>query len=137
MVKDFKEFLLKQNALALAIGVIIGAGLGKVVSSIAEDVINPVIGLLLPGGDWRSAKIVLAHGVDGAGKPTETAITYGHLIGSVVDFLIIALVIYWIAKAFIPKPGEPKPATKECPQCREIVPLAATRCKACTQPLTA
>ena len=137
MIKDFKEFLLKQNALALAIGVIIGAAIGKVVSSIAEDVINPVIGLLLPGGDWRGAKIVLAHGVDAAGKPTETAITYGHLIGSAIDFVIIALVIYMIAKAFIPKPGEVKPATKECPQCKEIVPIAATRCKACTQPLAA
>jgi len=137
MIKDFKEFLVKQNALALAIGVIIGAAIGKVVSSIAEDVINPIIGLLLPGGDWRGAKIVLAHGVDAAGKPTETAITYGHLIGSAVDFLVIALVIFMIAKAFIPKPGEAKPATKECPQCRELVPISATRCKACTQPLTA
>ena len=137
MLKEFKEFLLKQNALALAIGVIIGAAIGKVVSSIAEDMINPLVGLLLPGGDWRNAKIVLAHGVDAAGKPTETAMTYGHLIGSAVDFLIIALVIYMIAKAFIPKPGEAKPATKECPQCKEIVPIAATRCKACTQPLAA
>src|SRR5438876_753431 len=72
MIKDFKEFLLKQNALALAIGVIIGAAIGKVVSSIAEDVINPVIGLLMPGGDWRGAKIVLAHGVDAAERPTVT-----------------------------------------------------------------
>ena len=82
MIKEFKGFLVKQNALALAIGVIIGAAVGKVVTSIAEDVINPIIGLLLPGGSWRDAKIVLAHGVDAAGKPTETAITYGHLIGS-------------------------------------------------------
>ena len=135
MIKDFKEFLVKQNALALAIGVIIGAAIGKVVSSIAEDVINPIIGLMMPGGDWRSAKIVLAHGVDAAGKPTETAITYGHLIGSAVDFVVIAIVIFMIAKAFIPKPGEAKPVTKECPQCKELVPIAATRCKACTQPL--
>jgi large conductance mechanosensitive channel len=137
MLKDFKEFLLKQNALALAIGVIIGAGIGKVVSAIVEDAINPVIGLLLPGGDWRSAKIVLAHGVDAAGKVTETGITYGHLIGAVVDFVIIAFVVYMIGKAFMPKPGEKAPTTKECPQCREIIPIAATRCKACTQPVSA
>ena len=104
MLKEFKAFLLKQNALALAIGVIIGAATSKIVTSIVEDVINPVIGLLLPGGDWRTARIVLARGVDAAGKPTETAITYGHLIGAVVDFLIIAIVIYMIANAFIPKP---------------------------------
>jgi large conductance mechanosensitive channel len=134
MIKEFKEFLLKQNALALAIGVIIGAAVGKIVSSIAEDVINPIIGLLLPGGSWRDAKIVLAHGVDAAGKPTESAITYGHLIGAAVDFLIIALVIFLIAKSFVPKPGEAKP-TKECPQCMELIPAAATRCKACTQPV--
>jgi large conductance mechanosensitive channel len=137
MVKEFKEFLLKQNALALAIGVIIGAAIGKVVSSIVEDAINPIIGLLLPGGDWRNARIVLAHGVDAAGKPTEAAITYGHLVGSVVDFVIIAVVIYMIAKSFIPRPGEAKPTTKECPQCKELIPLAATRCKACTQPVAA
>ncbi|HYT32575.1 MAG TPA: large conductance mechanosensitive channel protein MscL [Thermoanaerobaculia bacterium] len=134
MIKEFKGFLVKQNALALAIGVIIGAAVGKVVTSIAEDVINPIIGLLLPGGSWRDAKIVLAHGVDAAGKPTETAISYGHLIGSAVDFLVIALVVFLIMKAFLPKPGEAAP-TKECPQCKELIPAAATRCKACTQPV--
>jgi large conductance mechanosensitive channel len=134
MIKEFKGFLVKQNALALAIGVIIGAAVGKVVTSVAEDVINPIIGLLLPGGSWRDAKIVLAHGVDAAGKPTETAITYGHLIGSAVDFLVIALVVFLIMKAFLPKPGEASP-TKECPQCKELIPAAATRCKACTQPV--
>ena len=137
MIKEFKEFLLKQNALALAVGIIIGAAVGKVVTAIVDDTINPVIGLLLPGGDWRNAKIVLAHGMDAAGKPTETAITYGHLIGSLVDFMIIAFVVYMIAKAFIPKPGEVKPETKDCPQCREVIPIKATRCKACTQPVGA
>lgn len=135
VLKDFQAFLLKQNAVALAIGVIIGAGIGKVVSSIADDLINPVIGLLLPGGDWRNAKIILARGVDAAGKPTETAITYGHLMGALVDFLIIALVVYMITKYFMPKPHEKAPVTKECPQCREVIPIAATRCRACTQPL--
>jgi len=135
VLKDFKAFLLKQNALALAIGVIIGAAVGKVVSSVAEDVLNPIIGQLLPGGDWRSAKIILSRGVDAAGKPTESAITYGHLIGSVVDFVIIAFVIYMIGRAFLPKPGEKAPETRECPECKELIPIAATRCKACTQPV--
>ncbi len=135
MLKDFKAFLLKQNALALAIGVIIGAAVGKVVSSIAEDVLNPIIGLLLPGGDWRSAKIILSRGVDSSGKPTESGITYGHLIGALVDFVIIALVVYMITRIFLPKPHEKAPETKECPQCKELIPAAATRCKACTQPV--
>ena len=76
MLKDFKDFLLKQNALALAVAVIIGAAIGKVVSSIVEDLINPVIGRMLPGGDWRNARIVLGSGTDAAtGKTTESAIT--------------------------------------------------------------
>lgn len=135
MLKQFKEFLLKQNALALAVGVIIGAGIGKIVSSIADDLINPIVGLLLPGGDWRNAKIVLAHGTDAAGKPTESAITYGHLIGATIDFIIIAFVVFLIVRTFLPKTIEKKPDTKECPQCREIIPIAALRCKACTQPV--
>lgn len=136
MLKQFKEFLLKQNALALAVGVIIGAGIGKIVSSIADDMINPIVGLLLPGGDWRNARIVLAHGTDAAGKPTESAITYGHLIGATIDFIIIAFVVFLIVRTFLPKTIDKKPDTKECPQCREIIPIAAIRCKACTQPVS-
>jgi large conductance mechanosensitive channel len=132
MLKDFKDFLLKQNALALAIGVIIGASIGKVVSAIADDVINPLIGLLLPAGDWRNAKVVLSHATDAAGKVTENAITYGDLIGRIVDFIIIAFVVYLITKSFLPKPGAP--TTKTCPECVEAIPVAATRCRACGQP---
>jgi large conductance mechanosensitive channel len=115
--------------------VIIGAGIGKVVAAVADDVINPVVGLLLPAGDWRNAKIVLSRATDAAGKVTENAIAYGDLIGRIVDFTIIAIVVFAITKAFLPKPGAP--TTKECPECREIVPKDARRCKACTQPLPA
>jgi large conductance mechanosensitive channel len=121
--KDFKAFLLKQNALALAVAVIIGTAIGKVVTSIVEDVINPLLGRMLPGGDWRNARIVLGSGLDPkTGKPVETAITYGHLLGSVVDFVIVAAVVYMISRLFLPRPHEKAPATLECPQCREIVP---------------
>jgi large conductance mechanosensitive channel len=132
MLKEFKEFLLKQNALALAIGVIIGASIGRVVSAIADDVINPIVGLLLPAGDWRNAKIVLSHATDAAGKVTENAIAYGDLMGRVIDFVIISFVVYLIVKAFLPKPGAP--TTKECTECKEIIPRDARRCKACAQP---
>ncbi|HEY3124923.1 MAG TPA: large conductance mechanosensitive channel protein MscL [Thermoanaerobaculia bacterium] len=136
MLKDFKAFLLKQNALALAVAVIIGAAIGKVVTSIVEDLINPLIGRMLPGGDWRNARIVLGSGLDPkTGKPFESSITYGHLLGSIVDFVIIAFVVYMIMRIFLPKPDEKAPETKECPQCKELIPAAATRCKACTQPL--
>jgi len=134
MAREFKDFLVKQNALALAVAVIIGAAIGKVVSSIVDDVINPVLGLALPGGSWREAKIVLSRTTDATGKVVENAIQYGHLLGALVDFAIIGLVIFMIIKYALPKP-EAAPATKECPQCKTLIPAAATRCSACTQPV--
>jgi large conductance mechanosensitive channel len=134
MVREFKEFLVKQNALALAVAVIIGAAIGKVVSSIVDDVINPIIGMTLPGGSWREAKIVLSTSTDAAGKVVENGITYGHLIGAIVDFVIIAFVVFMIIKFAMPKP-EAAPATKECPQCKTLIPASATRCNACAQPV--
>jgi large conductance mechanosensitive channel len=132
--REFKEFLVKQNALALAVAVIIGAAIGKVVSSIVEDVINPIIGLALPGGSWREAKIVLSRTTDAAGKVVENGVTYGHLIGAIVDFVIIAFVVFLIIKYALPKP-EAAPATKECPECRTLIPASARRCNACAQPV--
>ena len=111
-VREFKEFLVKQNALALAVAVIIGAAIGKVVTSIVEDVVNPIIGLALPGGSWREAKIVLSRTTDATGKVVENGITYGHLIGGIVDFVIIAFVVFLIIRYALPRP-EAKPATKE------------------------
>jgi large conductance mechanosensitive channel len=134
VIREFREFLVKQNALALAVAVILGAAIGKIVSSIAEDVINPIIGLALPGGSWREARIVMSRTTDATGKVVESSITYGHLIGAIVDFLIISVVIFLIIKYALPKP-EAAPATKECPQCRTIIPASATRCNACTQPV--
>ena len=134
MFREFKEFLLKQNALALAVGVLIGAGIGKVVSSLVDNVLNPLIGLLLPAGGWRDAMILLRPDIDPKTGKALYAITYGQFIGAVVDFVIIALVVFLLAKTLLPKPGA-APPTKACPQCGEIIPAAATRCRACTQPV--
>jgi large conductance mechanosensitive channel len=123
LTKDFREFLLKQNALALAIGVVIGAAIGKVVSAIVDDIIMPVVGVLIPGGEWRTWELPLTH--DAAGKVTN-AIKYGDLLGRSVDFLIIALVVFAVTKALLKEP------TKTCPRCAEPVAVAATRCKYCT-----
>lgn len=133
MLAEFRGFLTKTNALALAVGVIIGAAVGNVVSAVASDLLMPVIGLLLPGGSWREAKIVLSSSADAAGKVTENAILYGHFIGTVVDFLIISLVLFLIVRTLvrpIPAPA-PEPA-KQCPECLEMIPQAARRCRACT-----
>lgn len=135
VVRDFKSFLTKTNALALAVGVIIGAATGKVVSGVVDDVLMPIVGLVLPKGDWREAKIVLSTGVNAKGETTENAIRYGHLIGTFVDFFFVALVVFLITKALLRE--KPKPVTtKECPRCKEAVPLAATRCRACTSELS-
>ncbi len=125
-IRGFREFLLKQNALALAIGVVIGAAVGRVVSGIVDDVIMPVVGLALPGGEWRNAAIAL---------PRGNAIKYGDLAGRFLDFLIVALVVYLVTKAILEKPSPPPPDTKTCPQCLEIVSAAARRCRACTSQL--
>jgi len=129
MLKEFKEFLLKTNALALAVGVIIGAAVGKVVSSIVSDLLMPVIGLLVPGGAWREAAIVMTRKPDGS---PAAQITYGAFIGNVIDFVIIALVIFLVTKALLkPAPAAPGPPTRECPFCKETIPAAATKCRAC------
>jgi large conductance mechanosensitive channel len=119
--REFREFLLKQNAFALAIGVIIGAAIGKVVSGIVDDVLMPVIGLALPGGEWRSAQLVLSG---------QNAIKYGDLAGRIVDFAVIAATVFLLTKVFLDKPGAPA-ATKSCPQCLEAIPAAAKKCRAC------
>jgi large conductance mechanosensitive channel len=129
-VKEFKEFLLKQNALALAIGVIIGGAIGKVVSSIVSDLLMPVISLAMPGGSWRETQIVLSKSVDAGGKEVVNAVKVGSFFGSAIDFVIVAFVIYWLGKMFFkPAPAAP---TKTCPACLESLPVAATKCRACT-----
>ena len=126
----------KTNALALAVGVIIGAAVGSVVSALAADLLMPIIGLFLPGGDWRQAKYVIRATTDAKGKITESAILYGHFLGTVIDFLIISFVVFLIVKVLVkPVPAPPAQPMKACPECLEMVPAAAKRCRACTASL--
>jgi large conductance mechanosensitive channel len=133
MWRDFREFLLKQNALALAVGVIVGAAIGKVVSSIVSDLLMPVIGLVLPGGNWREWKYLLSTTTGPDGKEVVNAINYGAFLGNVVDFVIVAFVVFLIVKRLL-KPAPDTP-TKGCPYCLETVPAAATKCRACASAL--
>jgi len=129
MLSEFKEFLTKTNALALAIGVIIGAAVGKVVSSIVSDLLMPVIGTLIPGGAWRTISIPLTHNADGS---PANALMLGNFIGSVVDFVIIALAVFVITKALLkPAPAAPPPPSKQCKECMESVAVEAKKCKFC------
>ena len=128
MVGDFRAFLLKTNALALAIGVIIGTALGTVVNSLVNDIIMPPIGLVLGGIDFASQKLVLKAMVNGD-PATEVAIRYGAFINSIIAFLVIAFVVWQLSKMFIRE--EAAAETKACPFCREANALDATKCRAC------
>jgi large conductance mechanosensitive channel len=130
MGRAFRDFLLKQNALALAVGVIIGAAIGRVVSSLVADIIMPVVSLGIPSGDWRSAKLVLSETVGLDGKPVVNAINYGTFAGTIIDFLIVAFVVFLLVLYLLrPAPDAP---TKTCPFCLETIPASAKKCRACT-----
>jgi large conductance mechanosensitive channel len=133
MWREFREFLLKQNALALAVGVIVGAALGRVVTSVVADILMPIISLGLPSGDWRAARIVLSRTVGPDGKEAISAINYGVFAGTIIDFAIVAFVVFMVTKQFL-KPAPTSP-TKGCPYCLETVPAAATKCRACASAL--
>lgn len=131
-MSGFREFLLKTNALALAVGVIIGVALGNVVNALVNDLIMPPIGLALGGIDFSQLKIVLKQAV-GGDATTEVAIRWGSFINVVLTFIVVAVVVYLIASRLI-KEGPPAPS-KTCPFCKESNAVDATRCKFCTQPI--
>ena len=128
MLSDFRAFLLKTNALALAIGVIIGAALGTVVTSLVEDIIMPPVGLLLGGVDFAQLAIPLKD--DGS-----VAIRYGEFLNAVLTFVVIGFVVWQVSRMFIRE--EPEADLRDCPFCREKVAVEATRCRACTSELGA
>ncbi len=131
MLAEFRSFLKTANVAALAIGVIVGAAVGNVVSALAGHVIMPLVGMLLPSGNWREARLVLKPSA-GAGS----AILYGQFLGAVIDFIIVAFVVFlitrWVIKPLL-APAEEK--TKKCPESLETIPEAARRCRACASVL--
>ena len=138
-MKEFREFLLKTNALALAVGVIIGAAVGKVVTSLVNDILMPPIGLLIGSIDFSNQFLNLSAThyatlaeARKAGAPT---LNYGRFINSVSDFVILAFCVFVITKlAMKPSPPAPAPPTKECPQCCEAIANAARKCRHCGSP---
>jgi large conductance mechanosensitive channel len=128
MLSEFKGFLLKTNALALAIGVIIGGALGTVVTSLVEDIIMPPIGFLLGGVDFADLKLVLK-GAVGGDPTTEVAIRWGEFLNAIIAFIVIAFVVWQISKSFIKE--DPEAEVKTCPYCKEANAIDATKCKAC------
>lgn len=135
MWTEFREFLLKTNALALAIAFILGVALAAVVTSLVTDIIMPPVGLLLGGVDFQNLFIDLSGKgyktlaeAKAAGAPT---INYGAFLMTVITFIIVAFVAFLIARTLIKEPA----ATKDCPRCAMPIPLAATRCPMCTSDL--
>ena len=142
MLKEFKDFVMRGNVVDLAVGVIIGGAFGKIVSSLVTDVIMPPIGLLLHGVDFSNLFVSLngqafatLADAQKAGAPT---LNYGNFINNIIDFLIVALVIFLMIRAInrLQRPAPaPVPTTKDCPYCFSAIPLKATRCPQCTSQL--
>jgi large conductance mechanosensitive channel len=128
MWTEFKGFLLKTNALALAIGVIIGVALGSVVTSLVDDIIMPPIGLLLGGVDFSTLRIVL-QAPTGGDPDTEVAIRWGLFLNAVLTFIIVTFVVFWISRVMIKEP--PVDEVKTCPYCKEANAVDASKCRAC------
>jgi large conductance mechanosensitive channel len=141
MLAEFKAFLLKTNALALALAVIIGAALGTVVTSLVNDIIMPPIGLILGGLDFSELRWVL-QAAAGGDPATEVAIRYGAFVNAVISFAVVAFVVWRISKVVMrdevaaAAPVETA-SMQTCPYCREMVAVDATRCRACTSDLVA
>lgn len=144
MFKEFKEFAMRGNVIDLAVGVIIGAAFGKIVTSFVNDVIMPPIGLLVGNVDFSNLFVNLSSkpaptlaAAKAAGVPV---IAYGSFLNSVLDFLIVAFVIFVMVKQINrmsrqPEPAPAAPTTKACPFCATEIPLAAVRCPHCTSSL--
>ena len=129
MLGEFRAFLLKTNALALAIGVIIGGALGTVVNSLVNDIIMPPVGALLGGVDFGQLKLVLKGAAPGADPATEVAIRWGAFVNAVIAFIVIAFVVWQISKSIIKEP--PPDEVKTCPFCKEANAVDASKCRAC------
>jgi len=144
MLKEFKEFAMRGNVLDMAVGIIVGAAFGKIITSFVGDILMPPLGLLLGKVDFSNLFISLSGqypslaAAKAAGAPS---INYGVFLNTVLDFLIVAFAIFLLIRQvnrFMPKPAPAAPpATKDCPYCLSAVPLKAIRCLHCTSDLKA
>lgn len=149
MLKEFKEFALRGNVVDMAVGIIIGAAFGAIVTSLVNDVIMPPIGLLLGGVDFTNIYLLLRPGDPAAPYASlaeaqaagAVTINYGAFLNTVISFLIVAFVVFLLVRAVnrLRREEEAPPAeptTKECPYCLSTVPIKATRCAYCTSELS-
>jgi large conductance mechanosensitive channel len=139
---EFKEFAVRGNAIDMAVGIIIGAAFGKIIDSLVKDVVMPPIGRLLGGVDFKQLYINLGdktyETLEAAEKAGAPLIKYGSFINNLVDFIIIAFVIFIMVRLINKLKAQPQPAdptTKECPHCLSMIPIKASRCPHCTSDL--
>jgi large conductance mechanosensitive channel len=144
MLREFKEFAMRGNVIDMAVGVIIGAAFGKIVTSFTNDVLMPPIGLMLGKVDFSNLYLNLSGtpypSLAEAKKAGAATINYGVFFNSVLDFVIVAFVLFLLIRQINrllapapPPPGEP--TQKECPHCLSTIPIKATRCAHCTSQL--
>lgn len=144
IAKEFKEFAVKGNVVDMAVGVVIGAAFGKIVTSLVNDVIMPPIGLALGNVDFSNLFVTLSEGeyasLDAAQKAGAATLNYGLFVNTIINFLIVAFAIFLVVKQINRlkrQPPPPAPSTKECPRCLSAIPIKATRCAHCTSDLAA
>jgi large conductance mechanosensitive channel len=140
VLKEFKAFAMRGSVLDLAVGVIIGAAFGKVVSSLVDDVLMPPLGRLIGKVDFSNLYINLSgthYDTFAEAKAHGVALSYGNFINTIINFLIVAFAIFVLVRAvnrWMPKPPAPV-TTKDCPQCAMAIPVAAKKCGHCTSPV--
>jgi large conductance mechanosensitive channel len=126
MLKEFRDFVMRGNVLDLAIAVILGAAFGAIITSLVNDILMPLIGILMGGVNFSSLTYQVG----------EAVIAYGKFIQAIINFLVIAFVLFLIIRSINrfrkKEPAPAAPTTKECPQCFTSIPLKATRCPNCT-----
>lgn len=144
MLKEFKEFAMRGNVLDMAVGIIIGAAFGKIVTSFVEDVIMPPIGKLLGHVDFSDLFLVLGETNKHYSKVADAraaglvTLNYGLFLNTIINFMIIAFAVFLLVRQvnrWTMKPASAVPTTKECPQCAMTIPIAAKRCGHCTAQL--
>lgn len=144
MLKEFRDFAMRGNVVDLAVGIIIGAAFGRIVSSFVNDILMPPLGLLLGRVDFSSLFINLTStpyaSLAEAKAAGAATLNIGLFINAVIDFLIVAFAVFLLVRQInrlTPKPAAPAPApaTKDCPYCFSAIPLKATRCPSCTSQL--
>ena len=147
MIKEFREFISRGNVVDLAVAVVIGAAFGKIVTTFAESVLMPPIGLLTSRVDFASLFYVLdsTRGIPASLVDAKAngipVIAYGQLVTDIINFVIIAFAVFLVVKQVnrlkSKQEGQPGPTTKDCPYCLSAIPLKATRCSQCTSDLAA